>query len=435
MNERLNPERIKQNSPKAHGLADGCNPAHQKPGPIQTAVRRQMMTSCQEYAALNATEAHSALRESTAKIDGAAGGIDIRGFLETTKNDLQQLHEEAKAGIPQYAGNLKNADKASQEFLRTENRGRPAQDAFDPNRSIMSLTLPVGAIMLVEATALAIVLGPYAAGGYLETVFISLGISAVYMSTAVVFSAFALRAHNYSNPRIRRLANICLVVAPLLALITFALAALYRMSIESGRPFGHFAISSNVVALFAVSVIGWAFAAWKVRGGSKLPWTTYYGEAPPERNRRQAETQLHDFESHWRSEIDQLVTRAQDTIRSTVSKDQEELRHLAVKARDVDALVGKLEQAAHDHHVETLADLQKYESSFKEVWPHATFEPFLDWMPTFPNSAEQHSQALARAAGRLAQNRDRANDLDGYLAHLREEALTNLNEMFTQARR
>ncbi len=279
-------------------------------------------------------------------------------------------------------------------------------------------------------------LGPYLPGGLAEGVLLAVGSSLVALAIAASVGGFGWRARNVTSTPKRLAARFVLITGPLAALAVFMGLAAYRVHLESGQPIvdwlQHASVGTALFVLLNCAVFG--VTAWKFQGGTRMPWTSYWGEAEVDRRWQLARLKRERMEAFHRDQLITLYDQEIATVRKFVSSEEDKLQGLRAAATSVEGHLARERMAVHVTATRAIADLQLYESTFREHAPEATFVEIAIEEPAFPPAKEQLDAAFAAADARLLALRHEAADLDRRLAHMRDEALGNFVKLVADLR-
>lgn len=421
-------------SPVAHAVADAYNPKYETGRDVETDYMRKAIVRNEGYAANALNAAASELDTAINRIEALAQIKDSRILVENIKNNLQQLFSQVTIEHQKYVDIEKDAERKAEEFRIFEKRDVPAEDSYSVRPDWGTLILSGAAVIVAEALVFTAYIGPYAPGGVLQAFGLAMIGGLSISALALAFGGFGLRGFYNSTAWVRRLARVTTVLAPVAAKALLAYTAAFRTHLESGLPISEWLhhVSPDIGFFVIISIAIFIVTALKARGGHGLPWTPYYGEASVDRRLRIARAMREASEEHWRNQTSECLASASDQNRQMIEDDEE---RVASMRADTDTVIDSILRHAkrvQDHAANTKASLKYYVSTFAQARPNVIFKKVEIATPCFPDAPAALNAALNRARERLTHCRHAAADLDGFLAQVREEAMLNLSQMFSQ---
>lgn len=419
----------------ATAYADALNPRNAGTDRLETDHQRRLQIDYLEAAERRVQEVEIAGGERLAAIHAIALPLDRRTPAEEARDEMEALHQRVDVELGPYLEEKHLTGQAVEDFNAARGSEPPPEGSFAIYAFPASIPLVLLGICTVfgETLLIGLLLGPFSPGGVAGASRTAVLSSVLFSALASALGIFGLRAFNDPNGVTRWLARAttvaCLAAAKLLAMFISA----YRIHLQTDQPLtllsAYHSPEGLLFLLFSLTVF--CCTAWKLRGGSKLPWTPVYGEAAVVRAFWLARDALAAVEDHFRSQCQSIYGDKADEARAIMDAEESRFAAEASSARAFNRSAEASARAGAMDRLHFQSRLARYQSAYRTAVAAQTFAEASFPPPVSSGVVESITKALSDARLRLD------GGWHGYADHIRQlteaqaEALASLERRFS----
>ena len=357
--------------------------------------------------------------------------------------DRYAAEEQAKPAIER----RNDAWSTLKAFEFCEGQDPLAEDAYDPWGSAFKQLLRLLFVLVPDAFFNAFTFASAMPQGLMQALATAFFGSAAMASCGVLFGT-SLRYVNYRRyPTTRMMWRCAVVVASVGAILIAVLLSQYRALLEAlasdtadAGTYSIFTVPPSIVELpvFVGSIIVFAAAVWKFRGGPSTPWAKFADHAALDRAFRNADYDVIALNGQFAHNTEQIVVdevnfhkEANDNERERLKAAKAECAKAKLKIEDLKNSYLKTVRAAEPDFAAALAGLR---SVRPDLGPE-DFPPVeLRGIEGFPDLTEL-DVAVARAEAGFARRTQQIAEIETSVGTLASKAREDFSRFLTNAAR